>query len=727
MSPVPPRSTALQTSQPSQPPQLKSISANSTPKFVALSNPNNSPMKTPSNIRGNGARRAMSDNPTQISSSTSTLNNLTVDTLRSPTCGSQNSNSLVSPNQLQGIVVESMKTPTHGPGEASFDYDKGKGNVGFGGGMFQPEDSSEQRGIPWMLYRQRSHSAGAAVPQTQSPAALSTRTMSSTTSDGKRSNRTTLARSTSSNYSGSPLIKPNNSSEYLSKIAKIAPKGDDDDSVILPSSLKAASYNNGDDSDQSNSCTDNDETDNRSSGPSGSMRAHHKQYGSVRRSCSGRTGGKSQYSAYRRNAQDIDDVQQQNEGHGCDDAMAAPSRYGSRTCGVEFSSASLYVSTDNLNTATMTTQAMDGNQFQHLFNFQARQIQRVREMHIGSMMAASNPSSVQHPNAVQSPALSPMSPHSVNSVSTAGSQLSTPSTIMTDSSFLSQSSYSSGDTSSYVCDYTSSSPSSTDTSTSTYVAESGGYPNEKGDFHHEELQQQQTPTPTSRQQPQHPNGFIQYIHKSFLPVTSQFTTHTFSNQKSRKTNTAKTHKGSKHNLSSKSSEPQLTSSLYFISGLHDLKKTKKRGAGSGGRWNKNTNAYAYTGPDSKAFFSNERTFLHRIKFGLLLGSMALTLLSFGTSTDITSETSVGVYVGLFLVLVTMVTLVYATAVFHLRYRWMIELRTDVEFYDRTGPTLLFVALFLAYATNVALTMKKFVGDYADDRGLNFYTDEPLDA
>ncbi|KAI7818705.1 hypothetical protein BC939DRAFT_387867, partial [Gamsiella multidivaricata] len=98
--------------------------------------------------------------------------------------------------------------------------------------------------------------------------------------------------------------------------------------------------------------------------------------------------------------------------------------------------------------------------------------------------------------------------------------------------------------------------------------------------------------------------------------------------------------------------------------------------------------------DSKCFFSNERTYMHWIKFGLHLGSMALTLLSFGQGT-----TAVGLQVGLFLVMVTMMTLVYATMVFHLRHRWMIQLRADVRFYDRVGPTLLSAVMFLAYATN----------------------------
>ncbi|KAF9179830.1 hypothetical protein BGZ50_006664 [Haplosporangium sp. Z 11] len=124
-------------------------------------------------------------------------------------------------------------------------------------------------------------------------------------------------------------------------------------------------------------------------------------------------------------------------------------------------------------------------------------------------------------------------------------------------------------------------------------------------------------------------------------------------------------------------------------------------------------------PDAKAFFSNERTFMHWIKFGLLLGSMALTLVSFGKS--------VGLQVGLFLILVSMATLVYATIIYHLRHRWMEQIRHDVRFYDRIGPTILFVALFIGYAVNVALTMDKLVGELRDDEGYNFYNpgDEPM--
>ncbi|KAG0269762.1 hypothetical protein DFQ27_002178 [Actinomortierella ambigua] len=113
--------------------------------------------------------------------------------------------------------------------------------------------------------------------------------------------------------------------------------------------------------------------------------------------------------------------------------------------------------------------------------------------------------------------------------------------------------------------------------------------------------------------------------------------------------------------------------------------------------------------DEKALFSNERTYLHWIKFGMLLGSMALTLLSFG------DHKSVGFPVGMFLVLVAMATLAYATAMFHCRDQWMRLRRTDRLYYDRVGPSLLFAALFLAYATNVILTVNRITEMMDDDR------------
>ncbi|KAF9975661.1 vacuolar transporter chaperone [Actinomortierella ambigua] len=126
--------------------------------------------------------------------------------------------------------------------------------------------------------------------------------------------------------------------------------------------------------------------------------------------------------------------------------------------------------------------------------------------------------------------------------------------------------------------------------------------------------------------------------------------------------------------------------------------------------------------DEKARFSNERTYLHWIKFGMLLGSMALTLLSFG------DRKSVGFPVGMFLVLVAMATLAYATTMFHCRDYWMRHRRTDRLYYDRVGPSILFAALFLAYATNVILTVYR-ITEMQDDNQHTFLGNPngPLDV
>ncbi|KAG0256874.1 hypothetical protein DFQ27_005439 [Actinomortierella ambigua] len=95
-------------------------------------------------------------------------------------------------------------------------------------------------------------------------------------------------------------------------------------------------------------------------------------------------------------------------------------------------------------------------------------------------------------------------------------------------------------------------------------------------------------------------------------------------------------------------------------------KTKKFG-GSGGK------AAGGGGPSSsssnskgdgtrRALFSNERTFLHWIRFGILLGSLSLTLLNFG------ERDTLSYYVGTALLCTAMLALAYAASTFHYRDR-----------------------------------------------------------
>ncbi|KAI1319547.1 hypothetical protein EDD11_003817 [Mortierella claussenii] len=66
--------------------------------------------------------------------------------------------------------------------------------------------------------------------------------------------------------------------------------------------------------------------------------------------------------------------------------------------------------------------------------------------------------------------------------------------------------------------------------------------------------------------------------------------------------------------------------------------------------------------DRKALFSNERTFIHWIKFGILLGTTALTLCNFGT------EDTLAFDIGVAVLAIAMLALGYAAVVFHRRDR-----------------------------------------------------------
>ncbi|KAF9961673.1 hypothetical protein BGZ72_002505 [Mortierella alpina] len=141
---------------------------------------------------------------------------------------------------------------------------------------------------------------------------------------------------------------------------------------------------------------------------------------------------------------------------------------------------------------------------------------------------------------------------------------------------------------------------------------------------------------------------------------------------------------------------------------------KKAGQGKGNGGNKSR----------EALFSNERTFIQWIKFGILLGTMALTLCNFG------ALESLAFYIGASVLMVAMSSLAYAAFIFHVRDRALSRrLKTalakkqtdsssavDVKgaksmpnsaiaqpretcYYDRLGPTLLCSVLLFAYSIN----------------------------
>ncbi|KAF9333377.1 vacuolar transporter chaperone [Podila minutissima] len=97
------------------------------------------------------------------------------------------------------------------------------------------------------------------------------------------------------------------------------------------------------------------------------------------------------------------------------------------------------------------------------------------------------------------------------------------------------------------------------------------------------------------------------------------------------------------------------------------------------------------GTGKKAQFSCERLYLQWIRFGILQSSIAVTLLSFGDE--------VASYVGVGALVLSLLTLTYATTLYHKRYLWMVTKRQDVAYFAKTVPTLITVALFVLYLAN----------------------------
>ncbi|KAK5828381.1 vacuolar transporter chaperone complex subunit [Linnemannia elongata] len=95
--------------------------------------------------------------------------------------------------------------------------------------------------------------------------------------------------------------------------------------------------------------------------------------------------------------------------------------------------------------------------------------------------------------------------------------------------------------------------------------------------------------------------------------------------------------------------------------------------------------------EPKVFFANERTFLNWLQFSVLLGSISLTLLNFGNYMTRVS--------GAVLTVITLLAMLYALGIFHIRLSNILSTKADRQFHDRIGPTVLCVFLFGAYFLN----------------------------
>ncbi|KAG0082859.1 hypothetical protein BGZ93_006950 [Podila epicladia] len=116
---------------------------------------------------------------------------------------------------------------------------------------------------------------------------------------------------------------------------------------------------------------------------------------------------------------------------------------------------------------------------------------------------------------------------------------------------------------------------------------------------------------------------------------------------------------------------------------------------------------------AKVLFSNERTFIHWIKFGMLLGALAMILLNFSGQAAMTRPVEhdlivraemIGQRVGMALMAICLMCLVYAACIFHWRHIGVAGRKDDDRYFDRIGPTVVTLGLLGTYSINVILTI-----------------------
>ncbi|KAG0044327.1 hypothetical protein BGZ83_010438 [Gryganskiella cystojenkinii] len=109
--------------------------------------------------------------------------------------------------------------------------------------------------------------------------------------------------------------------------------------------------------------------------------------------------------------------------------------------------------------------------------------------------------------------------------------------------------------------------------------------------------------------------------------------------------------------------------------------------------------------NKKAKFSNERTLVHWIKAAMLLGSLSMTLLSFG-------ENQVTPYIGATLLVICLMTLIYAVTTFQVRMEWLNMRRDDVIYYDRLAPSLITALVMGTFLFNA---IAAYTGDFTTNK------------
>jgi hypothetical protein len=147
-----------------------------------------------------------------------------------------------------------------------------------------------------------------------------------------------------------------------------------------------------------------------------------------------------------------------------------------------------------------------------------------------------------------------------------------------------------------------------------------------------------------------------------------------------------------------------------------LSHSSIRSSGSGSSWKRssrwrskwdeirprkyNPQDYNIKGFGKLAQFSNERLYLHWIRFGVLQAGIAVMLLNFGIG--------IASWVGVGTLVLSLLTLIYATQLFHKRHLCMVAKQKDVKYFARTIPTLLTFGLFFLYGGNFVCKYWSFI-------------------
>ncbi|ERF73121.1 hypothetical protein EPUS_09195 [Endocarpon pusillum Z07020] len=103
--------------------------------------------------------------------------------------------------------------------------------------------------------------------------------------------------------------------------------------------------------------------------------------------------------------------------------------------------------------------------------------------------------------------------------------------------------------------------------------------------------------------------------------------------------------------------------------------------------------------EPKVYFAAERTFLSWLEFSIILGSIAATLLNFGDKASLVSAWG--------FTIVACCGLLYSVGNYYLRVQMIRERRASLgRYYDKWGPTVLCVMLFVATVINFAFVIKE---------------------